>query len=120
MDEAIFFQDANFKGKYLDMRVSGLNDAPTSVFMCNDCISSFKIGPYVKAHLCKNAHCAGDSEWDGAVDIIGPYSINNLEDINDWISHIKISTYSPFGDQFVQAFSLPEFNVGHAGLFPPG
>lgn len=76
------------------MNLRGLRSASTSVFMCNDCISSFKIGANVRAKLCKNANCAGDKDWDGAVEIVGPYSINYLDDINDWISHIEISPYS--------------------------
>ncbi len=123
-DEAIFFSDAYFYGKNLTMHANGFNDAPASflsIFLCNDCISSFKIGKNVRARLCQNTNCAGeDSRWDSAIDIVGPYTVNQLEDINDWISHIKLFPYNPDEEIFVQAFSLPEYGVGHAGLFPLG
>lgn len=70
--------------------------------------------------MCKNRNCDDDWKWDGAIDIVGPYNEGKIEDIDNWISHIRLYPHDPNTEKYVQAFSQAYFGTGHAGIFGIG
>lgn len=67
------------------MNVDTLNDCQMGILLDNDSISSLRIGPGVRAVLCKDYLCSYDFDLD-VIEIVGPYNIGQMNDNNDWIS----------------------------------
>ena len=74
----------------------------------------------MRAKICKHVYCEQEDHWDNVVELVGPYNIGALEDINDWASHIYLFHYDPKTEKFVQMFGHERFDASFAGLFPEG
>lgn len=80
-------------------------------------MSSFKLGPGVRARLCNNVECVEDSSWN-SMELYGPYSVGVLWDsTNDLLSWAEIR---PYDVPQLLLFSTAEFGMGRTGLFGPG
>lgn len=83
-------------------------------------MSSFKLGPGLRAKICKNYNCDDDNSWN-SMELYGPYSVGVLWDgTNDYARHVIIQPYDVKSNPLVTLFSVPWFGLGRSGLFGVG
>eukprot|EP00347_Sterkiella_histriomuscorum_P015174 403358038 len=100
-------------------------------------IQSLRVGPGVRAKLCKYENCADgpssldktlyESQTANFIEIIGPYNAPFLIDgYSNWARHVEVTLVDTNPSTavdpqvFVSAFNSPDLSIGAAGLFPAG
>jgi hypothetical protein len=60
-------------------------------------LSSFKVGPGIRATFCKHTNCADEDKFGNSFEVFGPFENNVSPDWNDKVTHVKLDHYEGGG-----------------------
>ena len=85
----------------------------------NDKTSSFKVGAGARVRLCRHS-CPGS--FRNSIEVVGPYNINDLNDMDNTISTYQSWTYdeTDMSDARVSLFGQDDYACPYCGVFTVG